>query len=73
MPPKRLENPTKERGFVGLEAAARYIQVSPITLKKILQERKITCTLVGKRMRFQFSDLDAYLERATRHAIDEQK
>ena len=62
-----------QRDYLGLQAAARVIGISPITLKKILaQERTITHTVVGKRFRFKLSDLKDYLERATRHAVTKQ-
>ncbi len=59
-----------DKGYVGLEEAARHLHIHAITLKKIIKERKVTCTVIGKRYRFKISDLNDYLERATRHAID---
>lgn len=69
VPEEAIYGPNK--GFLGLYETARMLGISPLTLKKIVKdERKITCFVIGKRYRFKLSDVNDYLERAKRHAID---
>lgn len=59
------ENPRpsrqRRRAPLTLEEAAEYLNINPRHLRRLVQERRITYTRVGKFLRFLPDDLDDYL------------
>lgn len=54
---------------LSLTQAAKVLDMSPPTLRKIaIEKRQITCTVFGKRIWFRTEDLQKYVEESTLHA-----
>ena len=65
-------HPIPDSDVLTLTQAAGLLKMSTPTLKKLaVQERKITCTLFGRRLRFKRADLDKYIAENTLHAKSE--
>jgi excisionase family DNA binding protein len=64
-----MNNQENPDDVLNLTQAAGILKMSTPTLKKLaLQERKITCTLFGRRIRFRRADLTKYITENTFHA-----
>lgn len=48
-----------------LDAAARYLDISPRTLSGWVAKRRIPYVKIGRKLRFKWADLDAYIEQQT--------
>lgn len=54
---------TKEDNYISLEDAAEYLNISPVTLRKwIKQKKNIPAHQVGRLWKFKRSELDAWVK-----------
>lgn len=48
--------------------AAAYLGVSLATIDRMIRDREVTITRIGKRVKFDQDDLDAYIDRSKVYA-----
>lgn len=54
---------TKEDNYISLEDAAEYLNISPVTLRKWIKQKKdIPAHQVGRLWKFKRSELDAWVK-----------
>lgn len=51
--------------------AAAYLGVSLATIDRLIRDREVTITRIGKRVKFDQDDLDAYIDRSKVYAETE--
>lgn len=51
--------------------AAAYLGVSLATIDRMIRDREVTITRIGKRVKFDQDDLDAYIDRSKVYAETE--
>jgi excisionase family DNA binding protein len=56
------------RSLLNVESAARYLTVSEHFVRRLVRERRITFIKVGRHVRFDPADLDAFIEQGRRAA-----
>lgn len=54
---------TNDECYIGLDEAARYLGIKPVTLRKWLKSKPdLPCHQIGKLWRFKKSELDAWVD-----------
>ena len=52
---------TFPENFINIEAAAKYLNIKPVTLRKWVKDRKVPAHQIGKQWKFKISELDAWI------------
>ena len=53
---------SRTSGLMDVDDAAAYLKLSPHSIRKLYQERKLPCVRFGRSVRFRQADLDGFVE-----------
>lgn len=63
-----MEDKIERRRLMDVADAAQYLTVSEHFVRRLVRERRVTFIKVGRHVRFDAADLDAFIEQGRRGA-----
>lgn len=52
---------TSPENYIGIDDAAKYLNIKPVTLRKWVKDKKVPAHQIGKQWKFKISELDAWV------------